>query len=177
ALGSGARFVARAVDTQQTHLPGVLERACAHVGTSFVEILQNCVVYNDGVYSPYTDRDVAPDMQLHVEHGKPLVFGRARDKGLRLDPATLSLETVPVGEGGVDEADLLVHDETNAAQAGLLAMLETPVALGVLYCVPAPSYEHLVTDQVETIEGGKGAAGLAELNALLRARNTWAVEP
>ena len=177
ALGSGARFVARAVDTQQSHLPGVLARARAHVGTSFVEILQNCVVYNDGVYSPYTDRDVAPDMQLHVEHGKPLVFGRERDKGLRLDPASLSLETVRVGEGGADEADLLVHDETNATLAGLLAMLETPVALGVLYCVPAPSYEHLVTDQVETIEGGKGAAGRAELNALLRARNTWTVEP
>ncbi|MDP6953845.1 MAG: 2-oxoacid:ferredoxin oxidoreductase subunit beta, partial [Alphaproteobacteria bacterium] len=88
ALGSGARFVARAVDTAIKHLGGVLSAAHAHRGASFVEIYQNCIVYNDDVFADFTARDVAAERQLLVEHGKPLIFGAKRDKGLRFAPGT-----------------------------------------------------------------------------------------
>src|SRR5437879_10459621 len=119
ALGSGARFVARSVDTQQPHLIGVLKRAHAHRGASFIEILQNCVVFNDAVFEHITGKEVAPDAQVLVEHGKPLVFGKSKEKGLRLKSGTLELEVVPA-----TAPDVLVHDETNRALAQLLAALE-----------------------------------------------------
>jgi 2-oxoglutarate ferredoxin oxidoreductase subunit beta len=144
ALGAGARFVARAVDTQQAHLVEVLKRAHRHQGAAFVEIFQNCVVFNDGVFESFTARDVAPETQLHVEHGKPLVFGKERPRGLRLVPDRCELEVVTLGEGGVTEADLLVHNQANRPLAMMLASMPQPffpVALGVLYDDPAPPYE------------------------------------
>jgi 2-oxoglutarate/2-oxoacid ferredoxin oxidoreductase subunit beta len=177
ALGAGARFVARAVDTQQPDVVAVLKRAHAHRGASFVEVFQNCVVFNDGVFDHFTAKDVAGDAQLHVEHGKPLLFGRNRDRGLRLKPGAVALEVVPVGQDAVPPSDILVHDETNRGLAQLLVALEPPefpVALGVLYCNPAPSYEADVYVQAR-------AAGLgpehADLGALLRREGTWTVEP
>ena len=179
ALGAGARFVARGVDTQQKHLPGVFKRAHAHKGTSLVEIFQNCIVYNDDVFAGFTDRAVAEDRQVHVEHGQPLLFGKARDKGLRLDPARLALEAVTLGENGVTEADILVHDETNLMLAQLLAAMEPPtmpVALGVLYCDPAPSYESLIAEQRAQRPGTGGpGADLAGIDGLLREAHTWTV--
>ena len=136
--------MARAIDTQQPQLVDVLKRAHGHRGASFVEILQNCVVYNDGVFDAFTEKSVAPDRQVHVRHGQPLVFGADQRRGLRLDPKRLALQVVTPGENGVTAADLLVHDETNRTLAGMLAALEPPdfpVALGVLYCDPAPTYE------------------------------------
>ena len=84
ALGAGARFVARSVDTLQKHLVEVLKQAHANRGASFVEIFQNCIVYNDEVFAGFTDRSVAADAQIHVEDGKPLTFGADRRRGLRL---------------------------------------------------------------------------------------------
>ena len=166
ALGAGARFVARAIDTQQPQLVDVLKRAHAHRGSSFVEIFQNCVVYNDGVF----EKTVAPEMQLHVQHGKPLLFGADKRHGLRLDQKRLVLEVVDVGT--VPEGEILVHDETNRTLAEMLVALEPPlpVALGVLYCNPAPTYERDVYAQL-------AAAGPAtqDLNALLRSGRTWSV--
>ncbi len=101
ALGAGARFVARSVDTQQAHLVGVLKRARAHQGASFVEILQNCVVFNDAVFEHITGKAEAPDAQIVVEHGQPLLFGKSKEKGLRLVPGKLELEVVTVGENSV----------------------------------------------------------------------------
>ncbi len=176
ALGAGARFVARSVDTLQNHLLGVLLRAHAHKGASFVEIFQNCIVYNDGVFDEFTGRDVAADAQLHVEHGKPLLFGKERDKGLRLDPKTLSFAVVRPGENGVTEADILVHDETNRALATMLAALEPPAfpaALGVLYCDPASCYDRELAKRVVQAEANAEAGG--DLNALLRRGHTWQV--
>jgi 2-oxoglutarate ferredoxin oxidoreductase subunit beta len=175
ALGAGARFVARSVDTQQAHLIGVLQRAHAHQGASFVEIFQNCVVYNDGVFDEFTEKSVAPERQLLVEHGKALVFGKEKRRGLRLRPHTLELEVVTVGENGITDADVLVHDERNRALANLLALLqppEFPEVLGVLYCDPAEPYEHAVYQQIEAArEKGPG-----DLAALLRTGRTWTVE-
>ena len=173
ALGAGARFVARSIDTAQPHLVNVLKRAHAHRGASFVEVFQNCVVFNDGVFDNFTTKDVAADNQLHLEHGLPLLFGKQREKGLRLKPGKLELEVVTIGENGISLDDVLVHDEKNLVMAQMLAGLaapEFPVAVGVLYCNPAESYDAAVAAQT-------AAAGPAknDLNALLRQGRTWKV--
>ncbi len=162
ALGAGARFVARSIDTLQAHLITTLKRAHSHRGASFIEILQNCVVFNDAVFENITGKEVAPDAQVLVEHGKPLLFGKNKEKGLRLKPGTLELEIVPAAP------DVLVHDETSRPLAQLLAALEPPfpVAMGVLYCNPATSYER------EVVVGTGGS-----LDALLNSERTWEVVP
>ena len=175
ALGSGARFVARSVDHLQKHLPVVLKRAHAHNGASFVEIFQNCIVFNNDVFADFTAKDVADEAEIFVEHGKPLAFGKEKNRGLRLKPGKLELEAVTIGDNGVTEADILVHDETNKALAGMLAAMERPtmpVALGVLYCDPTPSYEDGVKHHMEIAK--KNATG-GDLNALLRRGHTWTV--
>ena len=170
ALGAGARFVARAVEAQSPLMTRVLARARAHSGTSLVEILQNCIVYNDGVFCDVAEKANISESQLVVEHGQPLVFGRERHKGLRLNPQTLSLEVVSLGEGGLTEADVLWHDETNPLLADLLSRLEPPLptVVGVLYCSPALTYEaRRAADQ------GAAKPTAATINALLRKGNTW----
>ena len=114
---------ARSIDTQQKHMPEVLKRAHAHKGASFVEIYQNCIVYNDGVFADFTDKPVADDNQLHLEHGQPMIFGKERNKGIRMVPGTFELEVVTIGENGIGEGDILVHDETNRVLAGLLVLV------------------------------------------------------
>ena len=177
ALGAGARFIARAVDTQQKALPPVLRRAREHRGTSFVEILQNCIVYNADVFAGVTDKDQAEEAQLHLTHGEPLVFGKGLDKGLRLNTQSLALEVVELNGQDPDEAGVLRHDETNRTLAGLLAALQPPyfpVALGVIYCDPAESYEI----RVKAKEGeGQVRSDKAALNALLRRGQSWTVAP
>jgi 2-oxoglutarate ferredoxin oxidoreductase subunit beta len=175
ALGAGARFVARAVDAQQAHLGDVLKRAHDHRGASFVEIYQNCVVFNDRTFSRFTDKDVAAERQLVVEHGKPLLFGQDHNKGLAMRSGCLEIEVVTVGEDGVTESDILVHDETNRNLATLLASLDTPeypVALGVLYCNPAASYDAQIHAQVDA---ARSKAGESDLNRLLRHGQVWTI--
>ena len=176
ALGAGARFVARSVDTLQAHLVGVLKRARAHRGASFVEVFQNCVVFNDGAFDAFTAKDVATDTQIHVEHGKPLLFGAGKNRGLRLKPGKLEFEVVTLSEGGVTADDVLVHDETNRALAQMLIALEPPafpVALGVIYCSPMASFEAEVYAQAGVAGAGRGAPDLAELFATKE--GTWTV--
>ncbi|HQR17423.1 MAG TPA: 2-oxoacid:ferredoxin oxidoreductase subunit beta [Gemmatimonadales bacterium] len=169
ALGAGARFVARGIDTQQGPLVDTLKRAHAHRGASFVEVFQNCLVFNDGVFDEFTDRAVADERQLHVEHGKPMLFGKDRKQGLRLDSSALALEVVTVGEDGASMEDVLVHDETNRVLAGMLAALEppAPVAIGVLYCAPVQDYTSAVY--------GQSSAGPTDVAALLKQGKTWKV--
>ena len=174
ALGAGARFVARSVDTMIPHLTGVLKRAHQHRGASFVEVFQNCLVFNDAVFDHFTAREVAADAQLHVEHGKPLLFGKDRDRGLMFKCGTMELEVVTVGHEGVTIEDVLVHDERNKIMATMLTQLqppEYPVALGVIYCNPQTSYEDDVYAQVR-------AAGQPtdDVDALIRQGRTWTVD-
>ena len=176
ALGTGARFVARSVDTLQKHLPEVFKRAHAHRGASFVEIFQNCIVYNDGVFDNFTEKEVAADMQVHVEHSAPLTFGEDGQRGLRLNNATLGLEAVTIGEDGIAGSEVIVHDETNRMLATMLAAMEPPglpVALGVLYCDPVPSHGERLAVQAEAAQQ---SAPSANLNDLLRRGHTWTVE-
>jgi 2-oxoglutarate ferredoxin oxidoreductase subunit beta len=170
ALGAGARFVARGIDTHK-NLPTVLKAAYRHKGASFVEIYQNCIVYNDGVFESFTDKKAAPTNQIWVEHGKPLLFANGA-KGLRLDRDALRLTVVDVSDG--DISDVLVHDETNKVLAQLLVDMpvgDYPVALGVLYQNPAPTFDDAITQQSRELSTGK----TADLAALIRKGQTWEV--
>ncbi len=175
AMGTGARFYARVIDVDLKRMPPVLKRARTHRGTSLVEIFQNCIVYNDRVFSAFTDRGVAPEAQIHVEHGKPLIFGENENKGLRLNPSTVSLEVVELGSNGSSASDLLIHDETNRTIANLLIGMEPPafpVALGVIYCDPAPTYEGLVQAQIDAVSRDAEA----DFGKLLAGGRTWEVD-
>ncbi len=171
ALGAGGRFVARAIDIDQKHLIEVFTAAHAHRGASFVEIFQNCPVYNDDVFHDFTDRANAPDTQLHVEHGKPLRYGKDGNRGIRLKPGALDVEAVFIGQDGVTEDDILIHDQTNKTLASLLGTLKPPAfpqVLGVLYNDPIDSYE------VQVAALGEARSDVS-LNNMIRKARTWTV--
>ena len=138
ALGAGTRFYARAIDTDKVGLGGVLEQAHAFRGAAFVEIFQNCIVYNEDVFAEFTDRKGAAQTQLHVKHGEPLLFGENSGKGIRFNATTYALEVIDATQS---PDEVLVHDEGNAVIARLLIDLHLPTALGVIYRQPAQSYE------------------------------------
>ncbi len=169
AMGAGAHFVARSIDTAK-ELTTVLTRAHEHKGTSLVEILQNCIVFNDGVFEAVTDRATAADRQIHVEHGKPLVFGKEKNLGLKLKAGSLTVEVVTIGGNGITTDDIMVHNEKDKVLAALLLGMEAPefpVALGVIYCDPAPTYEQMLYEQVREES--------PTLDSLLNRGQTWEV--
>jgi 2-oxoglutarate ferredoxin oxidoreductase subunit beta len=171
ALGAGARFIARTIDTAQKAMPEILKRAHAHKGTSFVEIFQNCIVYNDAVFDAFTDKKNAADHQIHVVHGQPLLFANGT-KGLAFDDATMTLGVVDLVPGEV--AKVMVHDETNRVLAQLLIDMPFgpfPMALGVIWCSPAPTFEVAVAEQNAAASAGKAA----DLDALLRKGQSWEI--
>jgi len=172
ALAAEATFVARATDKDRV-LVDVLERAAAHKGASFVEIYQNCNIFNDGAFDFATGKDVKDDNVLYLEHGKPMIFGANKDKGLRM--VGNRPEVVKLGENGVTEDDLLFHDETNKPMAEMLADLhypEFPEALGVLYREEKATYEELVKGQVDQAIAKRGPG---TLEALFNAGDTYDV--
>ena len=138
ALGCGARFFARGVDTDKSGMAGVLQQAHAFDGAAFVEIFQNCIVYNEDVFASFTDRKNAANTQLHLQHGKPMLFGENNARGIRFNPDTWSLEVI---DAAAAPDDVLVHDERNAVVARLLIDLKLPVAMGVIYRSPSESFE------------------------------------
>jgi 2-oxoglutarate/2-oxoacid ferredoxin oxidoreductase subunit beta len=175
AIGAEAAFVARCVDADVKHQQEVLKRAAAFKGLAFVEIYQNCNVYNDGAFEYATDREQRPDNLLYLEHGKPMIFGTNRDKGIALRGTTPHVVTL-----GQDAAidDLLVHDES-AAEPTLAYLLsrmrhpDFPEPVGVLRAVPRPTYDELLMGQVrEAVRRG----GPADLEELLAAGDTWEVQ-
>jgi 2-oxoglutarate ferredoxin oxidoreductase subunit beta len=176
ALGVEATFVARSVDIFQPHLKEVLKRAAAHSGSAFIEVLQNCNIFNDGAWEGLTDKGLRDEHTISLEHGKPLVFGKSRDKGIRRKG--LELEVVTLGDG-VGEEDLLVHDEhnPNPAYAFLLSRMDAepgfPTPIGVLRAVEAPRYELEITEQLRRVTEKKGEG---DLEALLHAGDTWEVK-
>ncbi len=175
AIGAEATFVARTVDVDIHHLTDTLKRAAAHKGTAFVEIYQNCVIFNDGVFDYASDKSVKADNVLYLEHGKPLIFGKDKNKGIRLNG--LDPEVVTLGPD-VPMDDLLVHDE--AAEEPSLAYLlsrmvhpEFPECLGVFRCVERPTYGDQMDAQIETAIKAKGPGKLEDL---LTGDETWVVE-
>ncbi len=176
ALAAEATLVARTVDTHTEHLQHTFEAAGRHQGASFVEVLQNCNIFNDGAWREFTERDVRDDRILLLEHGKPMIFGKERDRGIRLNG--LHPEVVTIGDNGVTEADLLVHDQH--AEDPYLALIlsrmfwpEFPVPVGVLREVSRPTHSDLVDDQIEQAIAKSGEGDLAEV---MMAGETWTVE-
>ncbi|MFO0848335.1 MAG: 2-oxoacid:ferredoxin oxidoreductase subunit beta [Gemmataceae bacterium] len=174
ALAAEATFVARTVDVDVNHLVQTLQRAAAHKGTAFVEIYQNCKIFNDGVFEYATDKSVRADNLLYVEHGKPMVFGKDRNKGIRLNG--LTPEVVTIGKDcGPD--DLLIHDETlpEPTLATLLSRMvgpEFPEVVGVYRAVRKPTYEELLEKQMADAVAKKGPGTMADL---FKAEDTWTV--
>ena len=176
ALGAGATFAARCIDVDAAGLGEVLGRAQAHKGASFVEVLQNCPVFNDGVWDPVTDKPVAESRQLRIKHGEPLLFDGGK-RGVRIRP-DLTAEVVMVGdgEGQVPLAEIARHDEQGSpAYAFLLTQLlypEMPIPLGVLRAVEKTPYDALVAQQIAEVTAKRGAG---DLKKLLHSGMTWKV--
>jgi 2-oxoglutarate ferredoxin oxidoreductase subunit beta len=175
AIGCEATFVARSIDTNIKHLGMVLERAARHDGTAFVEVYQNCNVFNDGAWEYAKDRDQKADNVIELEHGKPLLFGKKREKGIRLNG--MEPEVVELGKG-ITEDDLLFHDERSPepSLAYLLSRMRYedgyPEPIGVFRSVDKPRYDILLNDQVERSIEEKGAG---DLDKLFLAGETWEV--
>jgi 2-oxoglutarate ferredoxin oxidoreductase subunit beta len=173
ALGAEATFVARSVDVEIKHLQDTLKRAHEHTGSAFIEILQNCNVFNDGAWEPITNRATKADHQLILEHGKPLIFGKNHEKGIRLGK-DMNPEIVNLGDG-VDASELLVHDETNPGMAYILSRLgpQFPTPIGVFRTVKRMSYDEGANAQIET---AKKRLGPGDLEAILNRGDTWVVK-
>jgi len=175
ALAAEASFVARSVDTFSDHLQETITRAGHHKGSTFVEILQNCNIFNDGAHRDFTERDVRDDRMLFLRHGEPMIFGKDRDKGIRLNG--VRPEVVQLG-GGFTEADLLVHDEASEDPTihFMLARIywpEFPVPIGVIRSVPRATHDELLEGQITDAIRDQGRG---DLEALLHGGETWTVK-
>jgi 2-oxoglutarate ferredoxin oxidoreductase subunit beta len=175
AIGSEATFVARSVDVDIKHLTSVLERAAHHEGTAFVEVYQDCNIFNHDAFLYASDKTVKADHVVYLEHGKPLVFGKDVKKGIRLNG--MHPEIVELGKG-ITEDDLLFHDE-KAVEPSLAFLLsrmrhpEFPEPMGVFRDVEAPIYDKRVTEQIEAETKKKGPG---DFDALFNSGDTWDVE-
>ena len=172
ALGSGARFVARGFDVSK-NLPEVLKAAHAHRGAAFIEIFQNCIVYNKDVFEDFAAPKGAEDQQLRLKNGEHMLFAKGT-KGIALDVATLNLKVVDVMDGNHVAAGVLIHDVTNRSVAHMLVEMrfgEFPMALGVLYDDPRPTFNDAVVAQNSAASEGK----TADLGKLLAKGQTWTV--
>jgi 2-oxoglutarate ferredoxin oxidoreductase subunit beta len=176
ALGAEATFVARSLDVDPHHMVEILGRAHGHKGSSFVEIYQNCNIYNDGAFEEFTAKDVRADRMLFLKHGEPMIFGKAEDKGIRING--LKPEVVELGKDGITEKDILVHDETleDPTIAFMLSRMDYPdypVPVGVIRAVQRPTYNDLMHEQIDKAITTQGAGDLADL---FRQGDIWEVE-
>ncbi|MCA9245990.1 MAG: CBS domain-containing protein [Planctomycetales bacterium] len=175
AIGCEATFVARTIDVNIKHLGSVLARAAEHKGTAFVEVYQNCNIFNNGAYDYATDRDTKAETTIELEHGKPLIFGKNRDKGIRLNG--MEPEIVELGKG-ITEDDLLFHDEKlpEPSLAYLLSRMhypQFPEPIGVFRAVDRPRYDVMVNEQIHAAIEKKGEG---QLEKLFHAGDTWSVD-
>ncbi len=180
AIGAEATFVARSVDTSVTHLQQLVRRAAEHQGTAFLEIYQNCNVFNDEAFVHLTEKTVKADRQLMLEHGKPLLFGANNSKGIRMG-ANFTPQVVEVGDGPgkVPLSEITVHDEhvENPAYAFMLSRLDYPdfpVPMGVYRSVKRPAYEALISEQGAAAQT-KRPPQADDMNRLLRSGDTWTI--
>jgi 2-oxoglutarate ferredoxin oxidoreductase subunit beta len=176
AIASEATFVGRSIDIDVKHLGSVVEAAARHRGISFIEVYQNCNIFNDGAFDSFAERNVRPERVLYLEHGKPMVFGKNRDKGIRMNGALP--EVVTIGENGVSENDLLVHDIylKDPSVAFMLARMEYPdfpQPVGIFRAVERATYEELLTQQIDAAIAKNGPGNLEKL---INSGDTWVVD-
>ncbi|HEY4422679.1 MAG TPA: 2-oxoacid:ferredoxin oxidoreductase subunit beta [Pyrinomonadaceae bacterium] len=176
AIASESTFVARSIDIDVKHLGAIVEAAARHKGISFIEVYQNCNIFNDHAFDYFAERTVRSDRVLYLEHGKPMVFGKNREKGIRMKGALP--EVVTIGENGVTENDLLVHDIylKDPSVAFMLARMEQPEfpqPVGIFRAIERPTYEDMMVDQ---IEASVAKAGPGNLEKLMNSGDTWIVE-
>ena len=176
AVGAGATFVARSMDRDPKHLQEMIKRAANHKGTAFVEVYQNCNIFNDGAYELLTDKSTKADNVVVLEHGKPLVFGQNNDKGIRLNGFTP--EVVNLTEGKYSVNDLWVHDEfdPDTTRAFIISQFTEkpglPTPIGVLKQETKSTYDHDLHEQIDNIKITKGEGKLRDI---LFSGNTWKV--
>lgn len=173
AIGSGSRFFARVAGGDIKMQQQLFIDAEKFKGTAIIEVLQNCVIFNDGCFDKYTEKTVKDDTQLHLEHGKPMVFGKESDKGLILDG--LKLKVVVIGEDGVKEGDLLVHDayEPDSTLHLMLAKMHMPIATGIIRAVEEKTYDELFNERIDYM---KSQAKFSSVNELFASGETYEVK-
>jgi 2-oxoglutarate ferredoxin oxidoreductase subunit beta len=175
ALGAQATFVARTMDRDPKHLQEMVRRAEKHHGSAFIEIYQNCNVFNDGAFELFTEKDTRDDHVVYLEHGKPLLFGHEKTKGIRLNGFTPEL--VDLSAGKYSAGDLLVHNENDSTLAFILANMihnpELPRAMGVFLAHDTTSYEEQVEAQISRAKNKKGEGNLQKL---LDGEETWSIQ-
>jgi 2-oxoglutarate ferredoxin oxidoreductase subunit beta len=175
-IGAKGKFFARTIDTNIALSTQIYSEAARHKGTSVVEVLQNCVIFNDGVHDTVADKEVRDDRTLILKHGQPMIFGKNNDKGLILDG--LKLRVVKIGEDGITEKDIIIHDATEP-NPGIQYMLanmrypEFPVALGVIRAVEGVTYDAAMAEQITEI---KKTSKIKCMDDLLMHGSTWKVE-
>ena len=179
AIGADATFVARTMDRDVKHMREMLKRSDAHRGTSFLEIYQNCNIFNDGAFFTYTDKATKSDNALFLENSKPLVFGKEAEKGIRLDGCTPHI--VNINEGKYTKDDLWIHDENDIYKAQILSRFfddsainpnAFPRPFGVFYQTERPCYENLLTDQVTD---ATEKLGDGDLDKLIAGAHAWEI--
>ncbi|NJN42144.1 MAG: 2-oxoacid:ferredoxin oxidoreductase subunit beta [Flammeovirgaceae bacterium] len=175
-MGAQGTYYARTIDTNPKLMTEIFVKAAKHVGTSMVEILQNCVIFNDKTHGAITARENRDDFQLHIEHGKPMLFGKDKNKGIKLNG--LKLEVVTVGENGITEKDILVHDAhtedpTLHLMLARLTPPKFPMILGVIREVKAKAYYQMMEEEFEM---SKTRAKYHTMDELLHGGETWEVK-
>jgi 2-oxoglutarate ferredoxin oxidoreductase subunit beta len=175
ALGASGTFVARTMDRDPKHMQQIIKRAAEHKGTSFVEIYQNCNVFNDGAFFTFTEKESRDEHVLYLEHGKPLVFGKEKDKGIRLDGFTPTVVSLKEGKYSIN--DLIIHNENDSTLAFILANMTynhaLPRPVGIFLSIERPTYESQMTRQIQVAieKRGKG-----DLEKLLGSGDTWTIQ-
>jgi 2-oxoglutarate ferredoxin oxidoreductase subunit beta len=176
AIGANCSFVARSIDRDPKHLQSVIKRAAEHNGTAFIEIYQNCNIFNDGAFELLTEKETKEDNVLVLEHDKPMVFGKNKDKGIIVDGTTPKV--VSLNDGKYSINDLLVHNEfdNSVVLAYLLGQMsnepEFPTPIGIFRQVEKPTYDGDMNKQIESIKSKRGEG---DLEKLLFSGNTWEV--
>lgn len=175
AIGAQGTFFARTVDTNPKMMTEVMLEASQHKGTSLMEIMQNCVIFNDKTHAEFTARDTRDEMQLHLVHGEPMIFGKEKDKGIILKGTRL--EVVKIGENGISEKDLLVHDKYQW-ESGIHILLSTmkpphyPIAMGVIRSISDFTYDQKMEEMIET---EKEHGEIKTMDDLLNSGKTWEI--
>jgi len=175
ALGASATFAARTLDRDPKHLYTILKRAVEHKGTSFIEIYQNCSVFNDGTFFQFTEKETKDDSIVLLEHGKPLIFGKEKDKGIILDGFTPKVVTLSDGKFSVN--DLLVHNENDTTLSFILSDMtyntNLPRPIGVFLSIDRPTYEDEMDEQIRIAQKKRG---IGNIQQLLHSGETWTIQ-